>query len=155
MDLNLIEERLQQFQDHYLNYFIIKTVDKYIGSDNIYRAKSPFVTFNQWLYSKNIIHLVDFEDKNIIPLITDPLGWHWGQPNPRRIICDNTTAQISQDNFDKLMNYSTSQPTGVYIGKMWKGQYELGGWYLAWYGPHPTPGYCSNNYRDIKILDEV
>lgn len=152
MDLNLIEERLQQFQHHYLNYFIRKTIDKYIGCDDIYRV-SPFVTFNQWLYSKNITHLVDFEDKNIIPPMTDPLSRAWDQPNQRRVICDNTIAQITWYDFDKLKEYSTSQPSGVYIGKMWKGRYDTGKWYLCWYGPHPTPGYCSNNYRDIKILE--
>lgn len=93
---------------------------------------------------------------NIIPQITDPLGLNWRQPNKDNILIDDSHAAMYKQDFDQLADYSLSQPSGVYVGKMWKASYyndNVKAWYLCWYGSHPEPGYCSNNYRQILIVD--
>lgn len=72
--------------------------------------------------------------EQIIPPITDPLGRSWRQPHRRFIELDNTHALMSEQTFKGLAEYSTSIPTGVYDGKMWKG-YSNGEWYLVWFAP--------------------
>jgi hypothetical protein len=97
----------------------------------------------------------------MIPPITDALGNHWAQPAVADILLTDTHATMSQEAFDNLREYSTSMPSGVYPGKMWKAQpinvhtrtYD-GDWYLRWYGIVPgQPELCSNNQRVICIMD--
>lgn len=88
---------------------------------------------------------------NVIPVITDPLGAHWQQPEIDDIEVDDTHALMSKSSFDKLLEYSTTIPSGVYIGKMWKGQYRQGPWYLAWFSKCDDPKFVNNNYREILI----
>lgn len=96
---------------------------------------------------------------NEVPPITDPLGKHWQQPKRENILVDNTHALMSKADFEKLLDYSLSQPSGVYEGKMWKCQrlgprYEpTGQWILRWFGVSDKPGYVSNHGRDILIYD--
>jgi hypothetical protein len=88
---------------------------------------------------------------NVIPPITDPLGRHWQQPNPSEIEIDDTHALMSQRTFDALLEYSASNPTGVYAGKMWR-RHAGDLWLLCWYGESQIgPGYVSNNYRAVLI----
>lgn len=93
------------------------------------------------------------ENLEAIPAMTDPLGKYWDQPN-RSEIEIGERAEMSQTAFDKLKEYSHSQPTGVYIGKMWKMR-RGDNWYLAWYGKDPDPCYVSNNYRRIQIRGDL
>ncbi len=99
-----------------------------------------------------------------IPPITDPMGKNWEQPDRSRILIDSTHALMSLGDFNRLCEYSATNPSGVYVGKMWKrhdGIFDreflrCGGkprWLLCWYGPDPMPGYCSNNYREILLID--
>lgn len=94
--------------------------------------------------------------KNEIPPMTDPLGKHWKQPKTEDILIDDTHAVMGLDAFDALENYSHSQPSGVYPGKMWRGwgSDENGiFWWLRWYGfSEMGEGFCSNNQRRILIL---
>lgn len=98
---------------------------------------------------------------NIIPEIEGQLGRNWDQP-PRNNIqieikpdpdspigggeplkgvpakYDLVHAYMSAADMKRLPEYSRSQPTGVYPGKMWKGEYtpfqeEDPRWYLLWY----------------------
>ncbi len=98
--------------------------------------------------------------KNRIPPITDPMGRHWSQPDSSLIEIDDTHARMTAATFRQLAEYSCSQPTGVYPGKMWRRD----AWVvlpgasdrhiLCWYGnedPEPTK-YCSNHYRIISII---
>ena len=55
-----------------------------------------------------------------IPPITDLLGKHWTQPSRLDIEIDETHAMIPRAAFVQLADYTQSQPTGVYPGKMWK-----------------------------------
>lgn len=99
-----------------------------------------------------------------IPRITDPLGRHWDQPNRSDIILDETHALMSRKTFALLAEYSASNPTGVYEGKMWKrhdGAFDhrflaRGGrpvWLLCWYGRSELPEHVSNNSRIIILAD--
>lgn len=85
-----------------------------------------------------------------IPPITDPLGKHWQQPEIKEIEIDSTHALMSKKAFNELLEYSCSQPTKVYEGKMWKS--KLGNkWILHWFGKSDHPDFCSNNNRRILI----
>jgi hypothetical protein len=57
---------------------------------------------------------------HIIPPITNPLGKHWNQPLRTWIEIDDTHAMMPREAFDQLLDYTQSQPSGVYPGKMWK-----------------------------------
>lgn len=64
---------------------------------------------------------------------------------------------MSQQTLDELADYSCSQPSGVYIGKMWKHRKdymdERKGWWLCWYGESEKgPKYCQVNVRTVIIL---
>lgn len=89
----------------------------------------------------------------MIPPITDPLGRYWDQPSRREILTDDTHAVMTLPTFRKLAEYSSSLPSGVYDGKMWRGGTMQGRWQLYWYGPGKTPDMCSINVREILIID--
>lgn len=48
------------------------------------------------------------------------MGKYWDQPNKDNITITDTTAIMSQSDFDQLLNYRTTNPTGAYLGKMWR-----------------------------------
>lgn len=78
------------------------------------------------------------------------MGSGWDQPNHEDILTDETHAVMSEKDFNALLDYSSSTPSGVYVGKMWKSKVR-DSWYLRWYGPHELPDMCSNNHREILI----
>lgn len=100
-----------------------------------------------------------------IPPITDPLGRNWDQPDMTDVTFDDTHVMLTQKQFDGLAEYSTTTPSGVYPGKCWKAQgldwpKEHGGfpkpngkWYLRWFGLCEDPNKCSNNGREIIIIN--
>ena len=102
-----------------------------------------------------------------IPEMTDPLGRYWNQPRDiRSAPISDTEILITRRQFDELAEYSTSMPTGAYEGKCWKRQeYErvghgenmrlryTGRWHLGFYGHSDKPGYVSNNWRLIHVVD--
>ena len=100
---------------------------------------------------------------NEIPLMTDPLGKYWKQPDPERIMVDDTHAMMNKETFWALSNYSTTRPTGVYPGKMWRAHVPINPrqgwdgpckWVLRWFGIVPgNDTVCSNNQRDILLQD--
>lgn len=68
-----------------------------------------------------------------IPSMTHPLSLGWRQPPRESIAIIRDLALVKQADFDKLVEYSGSIPTGVYPGKMWK--LKIGKiWFLCWYG---------------------
>ena len=88
-----------------------------------------------------------------IPPITDPPGSHWVQPKAEEILLTDADAVMPVHAFNLLREYSTSMPTGVYPGKMWRA-FIGGDWFLRWYGEVPgNPDVCSNNQRRIQIMD--
>lgn len=96
---------------------------------------------------------------NEIPPMTDPISVHWNQPPRERIAIDDTHALMSSADFKALLEYSTSRPSGVYDGKMWKRREPQADgrslWVLMWYGPADDPRLCSINRREILIADEA
>lgn len=90
-----------------------------------------------------------------IPLMVNSLGFHWGQPNRMAIQVSDSHASMSSMTLHMLANYSTSYPSGVYAGKMWRRQ-EGTVWYLCWYEDIPGhPGRCAVNFRPIILTDLV
>lgn len=94
------------------------------------------------------------QDPNEIPEMTDPMGRHWCQPDRSRILVDATHAIVSRADFAELREYSSTTPSGVYPGKMWKA-FRGGEWWLRWYGNHPDPKYVTNHARRILILEQT
>lgn len=92
-------------------------------------------------------------DTHVIPPITDEMGRYWQQPDRHEIVVDDTHALMSKKSFERLLDYSHSQPSGVYPGKMWKLNNERGPqWWLAWFGESENPNFCSNHRRKILIV---
>lgn len=91
-------------------------------------------------------------DPNVIPAMTDPMGRYWEQPDRSEILIDAEVALMERSTFERLHDYSHSQPTGVYPGKMWRaGSGDK--WFLRWFGfSEKGPAWCSNNARRIVIL---
>lgn len=85
-----------------------------------------------------------------IPKMTHRLSRYWDQPDPEDIEIDETHALMSPEDFCKLADYSLSQPSGVYPGKMWK-RNAGNDWTLCWYSESHDPEYCNNNYRTILL----
>ncbi len=95
-------------------------------------------------------------DRNKIPAMTHPLSSAWfEQPNPENVLTDDTYALMSKSDFSLLHEYSTSDPSGVYAGKMWKLQLlGWGRWYLRWYSDaEGKPGFCDVNTREILVTE--
>lgn len=91
-------------------------------------------------------------DKNVIPAIIDPMGSYWQQPKRDNILIDDQHAVMGKKDFEALLEYSSSTPSGVYEGKMWRRQVAGGDWYLCWFGySEKGPNVCSNNYRKILL----
>ena len=94
--------------------------------------------------------------EQVIPKITDPLGKHWEQPARKHIELDDTHALMSEQTFLGLANYTSSQPTGIYPGKMWRGQYLKKGekvWKLHWVELDPDDDkYCFIRSRFILVV---
>lgn len=90
-----------------------------------------------------------------IPPITDPMGRYWDQPAQSKILIDETHALMLESTLKELCNYSATNPSGVYDGKMWRRQVdyydETKGWILCWYAPCDDPQRCSINCRSVLI----
>lgn len=52
--------------------------------------------------------------------ITNRLGQGWEQPDAGEILVDDEYAVMSKKSLDRLKDYSGSQPSALYNGKMWK-----------------------------------
>ncbi len=90
---------------------------------------------------------------NQIPPMTDPRGKHWDQPSLDEVLVDDKHAVMSRAAFRKLYEYSTTVPSGVYPGKMWRAEHSGHHW-LRWFGVVPgNPDVCSNNQREILIVE--
>lgn len=90
-----------------------------------------------------------------LPPMTDPLSVYWRQPPRDEILIDDAHAVLSSSNFVRLSEYSSTVPTGVYVGKAWR-CWRKGDWWLRWYADHPTdPGLCSILERRLLVVDDV
>lgn len=115
------------------------------------------------------------EATQVIPAIENMLGRHWRQPlrgdisieikpdpdspvgagDPLTGVPGKYTvihAYMTQHVMNDLAEYSSSTPSGVYPGKMWKGHWQ-DAWHLCWYGESDQPGMCSTNHCPILLTD--
>lgn len=90
------------------------------------------------------------KNNNVIPAMTDPLGKYWEQPSADRILIDDDYAVMDKTTLRQLPEYSSTNPSGVYPGKMWRAE-TRGIWWLRWYGESDNPAMCSNNQREILL----
>lgn len=101
---------------------------------------------------------MDTIDRNEIPPMTHPYGAHWDQPNREEILVDDKHALMTKRTFLQLSEYSYTNPTGTYEGKMWRARRletdpDLPEWYLKWFGLsfNGDPEMVSINRRIILI----
>jgi len=93
----------------------------------------------------------------MIPPITDSLGRYWSQPPHESIEIDATHALMTESTFKQLSEYSSTFPSGVYPGKMWRRHDGLHDpncpperrrWLLCWYG-NDVAGKCEIFFREV------
>ena len=94
--------------------------------------------------------------------MTHEMGRYWEQPNPSDIEVDGTHALMVKQTFDKLHEYSGTNPSGVYDGKMWKAERQIrqpngsykstGIWFLRWYSACEDPTKCAINTRELIVI---
>lgn len=90
-------------------------------------------------------------ERQSIPPITDPMGKMWEQPDPSRIIIHGHFALMDENAFDLLHEYSSSVPTLVYVGKMWKARVGMD-WVLRfWDFSHKGEYFCKMQERLIVV----
>jgi hypothetical protein len=87
-----------------------------------------------------------------IPVMTDPLGRHWQQPDRERILLDETHALMTAADFRTLLDYTHSEPTGQYVGKMWKRD-SCEGWILCYLDSHEDADKMMYRERLILLVD--
>lgn len=102
----------------------------------------------------------------VIPGITSEMGRNWDQPTRNEItfqLLEETNkplqAYMNQAALDALKEYSSSLPSGVYEGKMWKGHWKNAEgnlvWYLCWYDYSETNrgAECSIKHCPVMLLE--
>ena len=88
-------------------------------------------------------------DMNLIPVMDDPLGKHWDQPNDiRQALMDATHVMLRPDQIRRLPEYSASLPSGVYPGKCWL-RIDRDGRWLGWFGAETPDHKCPILWREI------
>ena len=69
--------------------------------------------------------------EQIPPLPKEYIGWE--APDRSEILAiDKDYALMRQDTLDRLLDYTHSQPTSLYSGKMWKAKSQEDKWMLCW-----------------------
>lgn len=61
---------------------------------------------------------------------------------------------MSEATMNRLKEYSTTTPSGVYPGKMWRGHYPEG-WYLHWYSESPDDPNMCRVHSAVIMLHEL
>ncbi len=99
-----------------------------------------------------------------IPQLVDPMGRYYRQPHRNEIdFRKGGVAWMKLHTFNLLPEYSSTLPSGVYAGKMWKrhdGVHHLRSkakpeWLLCWYADIEGTDRCSVEYRPIKLFDAL
>lgn len=89
-----------------------------------------------------------------IPLMDDPLSVYWDQPSHNQLFFTEEAVIVPRHAFNALKEYSSSNPSGAYHGKMWKCYFD-GQWELCWFGIHPTDPKLVTINRMPLIVDDV
>lgn len=144
MSLDEINERLDMAKHWIGNTLHAKVNNHYGGNMRV-------LSLDEFLHCKGLYNLV-IDNTGFISAMTDPLGKYWMQPHHNQITFRDGYAELNKYCFDLLHEYSSSYPTGAYVGKMWKRQ-QGNDWYLVWYGHHENPDTLSINYKKIKVVN--
>ena len=103
------------------------------------------------------------------PPITHPLGKHWEQPPLRDVWFFGGLAIMTEKTLEELPEYSSTLPSGVYDGKMWRANVTPPAapgcalpprekprkeeWILRWFAPSDEPNKCAVKWADIVLID--
>lgn len=107
--------------------------------------------------------VASFRFKAVVPPMVHKLSSAWNQPNPKNFLFDEKDVMMTLDEFEALADYSFSQPSGVYEGKMWKAKVwfrnnpgdnkVIGYWHLKWFDFCPDDmDKCSTQSRRIVLV---
>jgi hypothetical protein len=91
---------------------------------------------------------------NAIPELKSPYSTPPKQPADIRLApMDDTHVVLTRRQIAGLLEYSTTLPSGVYPGKVWKAIDASGTILLRWYGvcPEAPDTHCTNNQRIVLI----
>ena len=97
--------------------------------------------------------------KSVIPPITAELGKCCVQPDTSGWLIDEDSVIMPKRDFDKLAEYSCTNPTALYAGKCWKRHVEIPRkkvdvWYLCFCTDVPNePHLIDINMREILVMD--
>ena len=69
------------------------------------------------------------------------------------MLLDATDAVMTRREFDELMEYSTSLPSGTTIGKIWKCHARNDTWWLGEYCETTLVGMVDIKWRRIHVVD--
>lgn len=89
-----------------------------------------------------------------IPDMTHELSRYWDQPSKDEFVIDQLSeyAIMTEEVFNKFHNYSHSNPSGAYEGKMWVSTYK-GIHYLKWFDTHPDKeGWLIGHHLEIILI---
>lgn len=135
-------------------------------------TRTGFLYGQNWIESVEGLHEILAEGiekffafgENQIPVMWHRYGEVWRQPKREDIKLNGAFACMSEGTFRQLREYSASNPTGVYEGKMWKRhdgafdqEFLAGGgkpvWLLCWYTYGEKPDTCQTSMRKIRLMD--
>lgn len=76
------------------------------------------------------------------------------------VLVDDFTAVMPPSELERLRTYSSTLPTGAYIGKRWKREItDAKGNFIKWmmgeYAPNPDNKLVDIIWRDIEVIDDV
>lgn len=97
------------------------------------------------------------QEKPVIPNILDPRGKSWDQPDKAKMYFeqDYSMVRMTEKILLLLHDYSYSQPTGVYPGKMWRSAHKENGVMkhcLHWFSESDNPDECLVHRIPIEII---
>src|SRR5687767_5729536 len=87
---------------------------------------------------------------SVIPEMTHKLSKHWEQPDRADIDINDQFARMTPETCRKLHEYSHTNPTALYEGKMWKACWN-NIWYLRWVTPSDEPDEFLIHSRKISL----
>lgn len=89
-----------------------------------------------------------------IPPMTDLKGAYWKQPERSEISVSSNFAKMKKSSWQKLPQYNSTRPTGVYDGKMWARELVDGTRFLCWFGPDEDPKQARIHSRKVLLSED-
>lgn len=90
----------------------------------------------------------------MIPPMTHPWGRAWSQPDHSAWLFDDDCVVLPRSDYLLLGEYVTSQPTGVYPGKVWRSNDVFGRPVVRWFAEvEGLPDFCRTHWRFAELVD--